>query len=86
MEIEKRQISAVHENDLDNVLEGFGIKDRFDSGTLKCKFCGIGVTKDNLYSILPEGGSFSVVCDKPECISALLEHLEEKRKTKSDLR
>ena len=40
------------------------------------------MTKDNIYSLFKEAGTVAFVCDKPECITASLLYLEEKKKTK----
>lgn len=82
MEQENKQVSAVHERDLDNLLTRFGVKEKFDSGQMKCKFCGTVVTRENIHSVLPESGEVSVICDKPKCITALLGYLENKKRTK----
>ncbi len=84
MEQEKKQVNTVHENDLINLLERLGIKDRFINKELLCKFCGNVVNKENIYSVLPESGGVNLICDKPECITKLLEYLENKKKTKTE--
>ncbi len=84
MEQDNKQVNAVHERDLDNLLTRFGVKEKFDAGQIRCKFCDVVVSKENIHSVLPESGEVSIICDKPECIAALLEHLEEKKRTKPE--
>ena len=82
MDKENKEINAVHERDLDNLLQRFGVKERFDSGEFICKFCQEAITKGNLYSILPESGSINFVCDKPMCVISFTEYTVEANKNK----
>lgn len=82
MERDERQLRAVHEMDLDRLLTSLGVKELLHDGKMHCKFCKITMTKDNIYSLFKEAGTVAFVCDKPECITASLLYLEEKKKTK----
>lgn len=82
-EHEKKQLNAVHEKDLDSLLEKIHLLEAFSAGKLQCKFCKTTITKENLYSILPESGTFNLICDKPECVNALLSYLEERKRSKT---
>lgn len=84
MEQEKKQINAVHEKDLVGLLERLDVKEKFINNELHCKFCDSIVNKGNIYSVLPESASINLICDKPECITKLLEYLEEKERTKTE--
>ncbi|OGY38651.1 MAG: hypothetical protein A2418_02895 [Candidatus Brennerbacteria bacterium RIFOXYC1_FULL_41_11] len=84
MDRENKEINAVHERDLDNLLQRLGVKDKFDAGEFLCKFCKEAVTKENLYSILPESGGINFVCDKPACVIAFTEYTAEKEKNKPE--
>lgn len=84
MDRENKEINAVHERDLDNLLQRLGVKEKFESGVFKCKFCNEVITKQNLYSILPESGGINFICDKPACVIAFTEYTAEKSKNKSD--
>ncbi len=68
-------VHAVHDDDLQAVLEALGLARAFAKGELRCKFCDDVMTWENLHSLFPEGGAIKLVCDKPECATALLEHL-----------
>ncbi|GBE16360.1 hypothetical protein BMS3Abin15_00174 [bacterium BMS3Abin15] len=80
MEREKKELSTIHERDIDKLLENTGIKNDFLAGKLHCKFCDEIVNRENVYSFLPESGAINVICDKPECVTELLSYVEEKKK------
>ena len=75
------EIDAVHSRDLEKLFGRMGIWNDFKAGKLVCKFCHEGVTENNIYSVLPESGNFSLICDKPICVMALSEYLAGKAKT-----
>jgi len=83
-ERETKEISAIHERDLDKLLQRIGAKEKIDAGEVYCKYCKETVTNENLYSILPESGGINFVCDKPVCIVAFTEYAAEKNKNKPD--
>lgn len=72
-------VHAVHDDDLQAVLDKLGLAAAFAKGELHCKFCGDVVTWDNLHSLFPDGGSIKLVCDKPECAKALLQYVNARR-------
>lgn len=82
MDQDNKQLNAVHESDLINLLERLGIKEKFENNRLKCKFCGDTINIENIYSVLPEAGTVNLICDKPQCITQLLSYLNEKKKIK----
>lgn len=73
-----RELMAIHENDLSKLLQQVGLSEAFERGEILCKFCKTSITPENLYSILPESGSFNFVCTKEECVGKLLEHMDNK--------
>ena len=81
---ENKEINAVHERDLDNLLQRLGVKEKFENGDFKCKFCEETITKQNLHSILPESGGINFICDKPACVIAFTEYTAEKSKNQPD--
>jgi len=85
MEKETKQLKAVHQRDLDNLLGRFGIKEKFQRGELVCKFCKDTINRENIYAFLPESGMVNIICDKAECISFFLEYLDQKLKTKIEI-
>jgi hypothetical protein len=73
----KDKLKAVHDDDLDILLERLGIIGKFTRQKLKCSFCKTVITKENLHSIFPRSGSIKFVCDNPECVVELSELLRE---------
>ncbi|MFA5831403.1 MAG: hypothetical protein WC878_06235 [Candidatus Paceibacterota bacterium] len=72
MEKENKEINAVLERDLEKLLTHLGIEKSFSEGNLKCNFCDLVITKENLYSILPKDKKIILTCDRPECIKAFI--------------
>ncbi len=75
--MEKKNLCAIHDDDLSKFLESLGILKKFQAGRLSCFFCKDPVTENNLHAVLPYKKSVRVSCDKPECVKALNRHLQE---------
>jgi hypothetical protein len=73
----KRDLNAVHDKDLNQLLINLGLMERMKEGKLKCKFTGTVIDFENLYSIFPESGDIKVVCDSPEAITLFTEYVNE---------
>lgn len=73
----KRNLNAVHDKDLNQLLKNLGIMEKINDGKLKCKFTGAIINFENLYSIFPESGDIKVVCDSPEAIKLFTEYVNE---------
>jgi hypothetical protein len=56
-----------------------GIYRDFVRGDLKCAFCKDAITWNNLHSIFPDSGAVKCCCDKPRCVTALIERLESRQ-------
>ncbi len=73
----KERVKAVHDQDLERLLDRLGILNKFKQGKLKCKFCKAAITSENLHSIFPQSGNIKVVCDRIECVKELSNLLRE---------
>ena len=73
------KIKAVHDDDLEELLESLGIKNKFEARELKCTFCQEIITFDNLHSIFPDSGSIKLTCSKSDCVKLLMGRIEEKQ-------
>ena len=73
----RKNLNAVHDNDLNKLLINLGLLDKLHEGRLKCKFTGTLITFDNLYSIFPESGDIKLVCDEPDAIKLFTEYINE---------
>lgn len=67
----KEKLRAVHDQDLEKLLEGLGILGKFKRGKLECKFCHRIITFNNLHSLFPQSGDIKLVCDRPKCVRTL---------------
>lgn len=65
----KSKIKAVFEADLIQYLVSLGIHDDILSGSLRCKYCGTGITLDNLQALIPDEDKIILVCSSAKCIS-----------------
>lgn len=66
-------IKAVHDQDLEKLLNKLGLLEQFQQGLLRCGFCDKVVTFDNLQGIYKEGGEIKMACDSPSCYKKLME-------------
>ena len=73
----KETVRAVHDEDLEKILEGLGILNKFKQGELKCKFCNNTITFNNLHSLFPQSGAIKFVCDGSDCVRELSRLLRE---------
>jgi hypothetical protein len=73
----KTTITAVHDKDLLELIDKFGLTEKLNNGLLKCKFTETIITFDNLYSIFPESNNIRIVCDQPEAIKLFAEYINE---------
>lgn len=77
----KKDIKAVHDEDLEQVLKDLNILNDIKRGKKKCKFCGCIINMDNLQTLFPESGDIKLTCDKVTCLKKLYKFLEEKEIT-----
>lgn len=75
----KGRVSAVHEDDLNEYLEKLGILRRLERGEMNCFECKDTLSLESISAIFPDSGSIKGVCNKPDCLSALMRWREEKR-------
>lgn len=75
----KEKLHSVHDRDLEKILDGLSLLNKFKSGKLKCKFCHEVINFDNLHSFFPEAGKISFICDNPDCIRKLYYLLSENK-------
>lgn len=67
----KHTLSAVHDDDLAQVLEELGLLKSIEAGTSACRFCGEAVSLETIYGLFRDSGQIRVVCVEPECVRAL---------------
>ena len=77
-------LNAVHMDDLESLLNSCGIFDKYENKLIKCKFCRDTVDNENIYSVFKDSGSYKLVCDKPECMQALLGLINKRKEVSTD--
>jgi hypothetical protein len=75
----RASISAVHDDDLIEFLEGIGVLHDVKSAKAKCKFCHDCIDLTSLALVFPEGGDIKFICYKPACLKALADYRSELR-------
>jgi len=70
--MKKYKIPAVHDSDLQGVLTSAGLYSDYIKNKIKCKFCNDIITNENLCAIMPDSGSIKLICNKEECIKAMV--------------
>ena len=65
--LEKKEVKAVHTDDLEDVLKKLGCLDDFLNQRIKCKVCGDIITKENAGSIRRVEGNVQFTCNKTSC-------------------
>ena len=68
-------IRAVHDDDLNNLLDSLGLLKDFNAGKFQCFFCQTKVDGNNLNALLPVNNKIQFSCDNPICVKALMSHL-----------
>ena len=70
--MEKTKLEAIHDNELLELLDNLGLKNKFLGGQINCAFCKDIITWENLHSIFPDSGAIKFCCVKPECVNSLI--------------
>lgn len=73
----KIPFNSIHDDELLQLIDKLGLKQKLDESKLKCKFTDTVITFDNLYSIFPESGDIKFVCDNPNAIKLFSEYVNE---------
>ena len=71
MWLQKAKISAVHEDDLLDMLETLGFSNDLKSGKIRCPICNTVIHIDNIGAIYHNGNGVQLICDKPSCLTEL---------------
>lgn len=67
----KKEIEAIHQHDIDELLKNLGLFEEFKNGNIKCQFCQDVIQENNFGAILPLKEDILFSCSKLECISKL---------------
>jgi hypothetical protein len=69
--MEKKEINAIHDDELDSLLKKIGVFNDYKDKKLYCCFCKDIIREDNFYAILPEKDDINFCCDKKACIEKI---------------
>ncbi len=75
--MDKANLDVIHDDELTNFLKKLKVFDEITNGKKKCKFCKSVITLENLHSLFAQAGDIKFVCDQPECINKLTEHIND---------
>jgi len=65
--VERHEIKAVHEHNLEEMLKGLGMLEDVKEGRISCKFCGKTITLENLRCLYPKNDEVFFCCTDIEC-------------------
>lgn len=72
-------IKAVHDDDLNFLLAKLNLLGKFNSGQLKCSFCGGKINFENLHAFFRDSGNIKLICNKSSCVTAFMCRLQENK-------
>lgn len=67
------RMKAVHDADLESLLDSLGVLSEVLHGVRRCAFCGKVVTMDNIECIFPQDREVRFCCSSVECYRKLIE-------------
>lgn len=67
------KLKAVYSSDLDEFLTRIGCAQAFHSAQLRCRYCGVAISEQNLYAVVPINNSVEFCCNCSACIISLAE-------------
>lgn len=73
---QKKTVDAIHDDNLLELLDSLGLKNKFLHGKLECAFSHDTITWENLHSIYPDSGAIKLCCTKLSCINSLIDKLQ----------
>lgn len=71
--MDKGEIQAVHDDDLEILLKSLGVFEDIINGKKKCDFCDAVITLDNIQCVFPREGEICFCCTEEGCYRLLLE-------------
>ncbi|MEB3786540.1 MAG: hypothetical protein GSR75_00330 [Desulfurococcales archaeon] len=76
-------VKAIHDSDLERVLERLGLYERLIRGELRCAICGRPLTLENLGGLYRENGEVKLVCNRIECLVEAAERVRRSRRLRA---
>jgi hypothetical protein len=75
---DRLKIPAIHDHDLETVLNDLGILDKVTSGEVLCSVCGAPLTLDTIECLYMQGTELKLCCQKVECCELAINTTESK--------
>ena len=70
--MKKHVLKAIHEGDLESLLEHLGLRKTLDNGLLRCGNCERVVDLKSLFCLYPLQNDIKVCCNRRECYEQIL--------------
>lgn len=67
----KKDLEAVHKQDIKTLLENWGLFGDFEAGKIKCRFCSAVISQNNFGAIFSEDKQIFFACSKLDCLAKL---------------
>jgi len=72
----KLNLKAIHDSDLDILLERLGILDLLETGRLQCSVCRKKTTRENFYCLYSEHGEIKICCNELQCYDKIVRQIK----------
>jgi hypothetical protein len=73
---DRHEIKAVHEKNLEEMLESIGLLDSVKKGLILCHFCGKKISLENINCLYPKKGDIVFCCGDISCYEKALIDIE----------
>ena len=67
--IPKKELEAIHESDLKEILESLNLSSDFNAGKSHCDICHDSISESNLGALISKNGNIYFSCSKLTCLS-----------------
>lgn len=66
----KLEIPAIHEKDLDDILNELGVLKEINDLNIHCYNCYELINRENIGGLKLENDNCLIICDNPECLAS----------------
>jgi len=67
--LSSKNVLAVYDDELDDILKNLGLDEKIQKGSINCQKCGCTITRNNLGVIKKENGAIQIFCLTTSCNS-----------------
>lgn len=65
--MKKGELQAVHDNDIETLLDSIGYLQKYENGEIRCIYCNNTITYDNFQCLIPDKNKVLFCCNNIEC-------------------